>query len=175
LGLAEPSALTVLADGAAWIWAAAAQQFPGAAGLLDVFHACQHVGGAAAALFGEGTERASAWSDRVRQALLADGWGGLCDALAEALAGELTAEARGAIDGLLSYFAAHAGRLGYAGRLASGRSIGSGAVEGLARRVGDRLKVPGRGWVEPSVDPMAALVCTVQTHEWAALWDLLAA
>ena len=175
LGLSEASALTVVADGAAWIWAAAREQFPGAAGLLDVFHACQHVSEAAAALFGEGTEQASAWSDRVRDALLADGWPGLCDALAEALAGELAAEAREALDGLLAYFAAHTGRLGYAGRLASGRSIGSGAVEGLARRVGERLKVSGRGWVDPSVDPMAALVCTVQTPEWAALWDLLAA
>ena len=82
---------------------------------------------------------------------------------------------RGAIGGLLAYFAAHTGRLGYAGRLASGRGIGSGAVEGLARRVGDRLKVPGRGWVDQSIDPMAALACTVQTPEWAALWDLLAA
>ena len=175
LGLSEASALTVVADGAAWIWAAAKQQFPGAAGLLDVFHACQHVSEAAAALFGEGTEQAGAWTDRVRQSLLADGWPGLCDALAGALAGELSAAAREAIDGVLAYFAAHTGRLGYAGRLASGRSIGSGAVEGLARRVGDRLKVPGRGWVDHSIDPMAALVCTVQTPEWAALWDLLAA
>jgi hypothetical protein len=175
LGLAEAPALTVVADGAAWIWAAAAEQFPGAAGVLDVFHACQHVGAAAAALLGEGTPQAAGWAERVRGGLLADGWPGLCDALAEALAGEPTPAQRGALDGLLAYFAAHTARLGYAGRLAAGRSIGSGAVEGLARRVGDRLKVPGRGWVEPSIDPMAALVCTVQAPEWDALWDLLGA
>jgi hypothetical protein len=175
LGLADPSALTVLADGAAWIWAAAAAQFPGAAGLLDVFHGLLHVGAAAAALHGEGTAQARAWSDGVRRALLADGWGGLCDALAPALAGELTATAREAIDGLVAYFAAHTGRVGYAGRLASGRSIGSGAVEGLARRLGERLKCPGRGWLERSIDPMAALVCAVNTSEWDALWQTAAA
>jgi hypothetical protein len=41
--------------------------------------------------------------------------------------------------------------------------------------VGDRLKCPGRGWLDRSVDPMAALVCTVQTVEWDSLWDALAA
>ena len=175
LGLRSAAELTVVADGAAWIWAAAAEQFPGAGGLLDVFHACQHVGAAAGVLFGEGTAAALGWSDRVRQALLADGWPGLCDALAPTLAGPLSAPGREAVDGLLAYFAAHTARVGYAGRLASGRSIGSGAVEGLARRVGDRLKCPGRGWLERSVDPMAALVCTAQTSEWGALWDSLAA
>ncbi len=46
---------------------------------------------------------------------------------------------------MISYFAKHTDRVGYFGRLRTGRSIGSGAVEGLARRMGRRLKVPGRG------------------------------
>lgn len=175
LGLRDAAELTVVADGAAWIWAAAGEQFPGAAGLLDVFHACLHISAAAAALHGEGTEEAAGWADGVRGRLLADGWPGLCDALAPALAGALSPGQREAVDGLLAYFAAHTARLGYAGRLATGRSIGSGAVEGLARTAGRRLKVPGRGWLERSVDPMAALVCTVDTTEWDALWESLAA
>jgi hypothetical protein len=174
LGLKETADLTVVADGAAWIWAAAAEQFPKAGGLLDVFHACLHVSAAAAVLHGEGSAEAAAWTDRVRGRLLADGWPGLCDALAPTLAGPLTQAGREAIDGMLAYFAAHTGRLGYAGRLRSGRSIGSGAVEGLARRTGDRLKVPGRGWIDRSIDPMGTLVCTVQTAEWDALWNSLA-
>jgi len=174
LGLAEADGLTVVADGAAWIWAAAAAQFPGACGLLDVFHACEHVAAAAATLHGEASAEAAAWADGVRGRLLADGWPGLLDALAPTLAGPLTAAQREAVDGLLGYFAAHTGRVGYAGRLASGRSIGSGAVEGLARRVGSRLKVPGRGWLERSIDPMAALACAVNTVEWDALWGGLA-
>ena len=165
----------MVADGAAWIWAAAGGQFPGAAGVLDVFHACLHVSAVAAVLLGEGSPAAAEWTDRVRGRLLADGWPGLCDALAPTLAGTLTAAGREAIDGMLAYFAAHTGRVGYAGRLRSGRCIGSGAVEGLARRTGDRLKVPGRGWLDRSIDPMATLVCTVQTAEWDALWNSLAA
>jgi hypothetical protein len=47
---------------------------------------------------------------------------------------------------------------------------GEGAAEGLARRMGDRLKTPGRGWREDHLDPMATLVNLVQTPEWPDLW-----
>src|SRR5207248_1168792 len=55
LGVARASAVTVLADGAAWIWEQAARQLPGAAGLLDIYHACEHLAAAGQALYGEGT------------------------------------------------------------------------------------------------------------------------
>jgi len=174
LGVTDTAALTVIADGAPWIWGAAAAQLPGATGVLDIFHACQHVWAAAAAVHGEGTPGAADWAGRVRDALLRDGWPGLCDALAGALCGDLGAAARAGLDGLVSYFAAHTERLGYFGRLQTGRSIGSGAVEGLARQAGRRLKCGGRGWSEGHVDPMATLVCAVQTPEWDALWALAA-
>ncbi len=37
LGLVDPTRLSVLADGAAWIWAQVASQFPGAAELIDIY------------------------------------------------------------------------------------------------------------------------------------------
>ena len=80
-----------------------------------------------------------------------------------------------ALGEMIRYFAKHTSRLGYHGRLRSGRSIGSGAVEGLARRLGRRLKVPGRGWCAGNIDGMATLVVTVGTPEWAGLWSGLAA
>ena len=76
---------------------------------------------------------------------------------------------------MIAYFAKHTDRLGYFGRLRSGRTIGSGAVEGLARRMGRRLKVPGRGWCAENLDGMAALVATVDTPEWDGLWSRHAA
>jgi hypothetical protein len=166
--------VTVIADGAPWIWAAAPAQQPRAKGVLDIFHACQHVWAAAHALHGEGTPGAGAWAERVRGALLRDGRPGLCDALAGDLCGELGVPHRAALDGLVNYFAALTERLGYYARLQTGRSIGSGAVEGLARQTGRRLKCGGRGWAENHVDPMATLVCAVQTPEWDALWALAA-
>ena len=166
LGIDPAGELTVLADGAPWIWGAAAVHFRNAERVLDIFHAGQHIASAAKAVHGEGTAEAADWLERGRRCLLADGWEGLCDHVAATLAGELTAAGRSGIDQMVGYFAGQIDRLGYYARLRSGRSIGSGAVEGLGRR----LKVPGRGWCVGSVDGMAALVTAIDTPEWEGLW-----
>lgn len=143
---------------------------PGTHRLLDPFHALEHVAVAANVLYGEGAAEAAAWVGRVRRSLLGDGWPGLCDAVGATLAAGVTEAGQAAVDALVGYFAKHTDRLGYYERLRTGRSIGSGAVEGLARRMGDRLKTPGRGWLAEHVDPMATLVNLVQTPEWPDLW-----
>lgn len=175
LGIGPSDPLTVLADGAEWIWRAAEIQFPNAAQVLDVFHAAQHVAAAAAALHGEGTPAAVAWTDEGRRALLADGWPGLLDHVGRTPAEGRTTAGRAGIDALIAYFAKHTGRLGYFGRLRSGRPIGSGAIEGLARAMGRRLKVPGRGWLVDRLEGMAALVAAADTPEWDDLWSQPAA
>jgi hypothetical protein len=169
LGIDPAGPLTVLGDGAEWIWNAAAAQFPAAAQVLDIFHASQHLAAAAAALHGEGAAAAE-WAEAGRRAVLADGWPGLLDHVGAAPTEGRTAAGQAGLDALIGYFAKHTGRLGYFGRLRSGRSIGSGAVEGLARRMGRRLKVPGRGWCAGNIDGMAALVACVDTPEWDGLW-----
>jgi hypothetical protein len=69
------------------------------------------------------------------------------------------------LDGLIGYFAQPTDRLGYYGRLRTGRSIGSGGVESLARRMGRRLKVAGRGWCVDHPEGMAALIATADIPE----------
>jgi hypothetical protein len=174
LGIDPDGPMTVLGDGAEWIWRAAGR-FPAADHILDIFHASQHLAATAAALHGEGTAEASDWLDRGRRSLLSDGWPGLLDHIGATATGALTAPARDSVDGLIAYFAKHTDRLGYYGRLRSGRSIGSGAVEGLARRMGRRLKVPGRGWGVEHLEGMATLIATAGTTEWADLWSSPAA
>lgn len=170
LGVTAADALTVLGDGAAWIWNRAAEQFPKAGTVLDIFHATEHLATAARVLFGEGTGAGRVWTGRVRRRLLGDGWPGLCDEVGELLTGGMSAAGRAAVDELVGYFAGQSGRLGYYARLQGGRSIGSGAVEGLAKRVGTRLKVAGRGWDEQNIDPMATLTITAHSSEWDDLW-----
>jgi hypothetical protein len=175
LGIDPDGPLTVLGDGAEWIWRAAAERFAAADGVLDIFHAIQHLAATAVALYGEGTADSTAWLDGGRRALLADGWPGLLDHIGATPMEAVTPTSRESVDGLIAYFAKHTDRLGYYGRLRSGRSIGSGAVEGLARRLGRRLKVPGRGWCVDHVEGMAALITTVGTSEWPGLWSSTAA
>lgn len=71
---------------------------------------------------------------------------------------------------MIGYFAKHTGRVGDYGRLRAGRSIGSGLIEGVARRMGRRLKVTGRGWRIEHIDGMASTCSTVDTPEWSGLW-----
>ncbi len=71
LEIDEPARLSVLADGAEWIWDRAAAQFPGSAEFLDIYHACEHWSDVAKALFGARTEAADAWLDGDRSRLLA--------------------------------------------------------------------------------------------------------
>ena len=126
LGVDPEGPLTVLGDGAEWIWRASAARFPAAGRVLDIFHAAQHIAATADALHGEGTAGSADWLDRRgRRALLADGWPGLLDHIGATLMDASTPTTRASLDGLIAYFAKHTDRLGYYGRLGSGRSIGS--------------------------------------------------
>jgi hypothetical protein len=160
LGIDPAGPLTVLGDGAEWIWRAAAEQFPAAQKVLDLFHAAQHLAAAAAALHGEGTAAAADWAARGRRALLADGWPGLLDHVGATPTEGRTATGQAGDDELIAYFAKHTTRLGYYGRLRTGRSIGSGAVEGACKTaVGRRLKQTGARWKVRRLERMAALCC----------------
>ena len=55
----------VIGDGAAWIWNLAAEHFPGAIEIVDIYHAKQHLCDVAKAIYGPGTDLADRWaSDR---------------------------------------------------------------------------------------------------------------
>ncbi|MGE0376740.1 MAG: hypothetical protein AB7Q45_15120 [Planctomycetaceae bacterium] len=72
LGLVDASALSVLADGAKWIWEETRQHFRGAEGVLDVFHVLEHVAAAGQVLHADAAAR-TVWMDAARDALLARG------------------------------------------------------------------------------------------------------
>ena len=160
LGLRDATAVTVIADGAKWIWAQAAKALPGAAGVLDIYHAGEHLWAAGRAVLGEGTAACRAWVEARRATLLRSGAAGL---LAE-LAGAGWSDWRG-------YFEPHLGHTDYAARLAEGRSIGSGLVEGACKQVvGRRLKQTGARWKVRRVERMASLCAVQASDQWDAYW-----
>lgn len=160
LGLRDTTAVTVLADGAKWIWGQAAAHLPGAAGVLDVYHAAEHLWAAARAVLGDGSAGCRGWVEGRRGTLLRSGASGL---LAE-MAGPEWSDWRG-------YFEPHLGHTDYAGRLAEGRSIGSGLVEGACKQVvGRRLKQTGARWRVRRVERMATLCAVQASDQWEAYW-----
>jgi hypothetical protein len=171
LGIREAAAVSVLGDGADWIWKQAAKQLPGAQGLLDIYHASEHLAGCARVLYGEGAAAGPAWVEQGRQALLTAGAAGVQEHLAAARAGARSAPKRRALAEAARYFARRADYLGYAGRLAQGQSIGSGLVEGACKQViGRRMKQTGARWRVRRANRMATLCCTFHSDTWAPYW-----
>ena len=81
---ARPADLTVLADGAKWIWKEVEKNLPGASGVLDIYHASEHLHAAAVALRGGSAPAAEAGTTARRRTLLESGAAGL---LADVAAG----------------------------------------------------------------------------------------
>jgi len=171
LGLTDPSALSVLGDGAEWIWNLAGERFPGAREALDVYHAAEHIAGAAKRVFGEGTAEARVQGERGRDRLLADGYWGVTEWVGEAAAALPPGGAGAALGPLLNYFAGHQGRINYAARRRRGEPIGSGLVEGSIKQLlNRRLKQTGARWKADHVGRFVELGALADSPEWDAFW-----
>jgi hypothetical protein len=177
LGLTGPGPLSVLGDGAEWIWNIAAEHFAGAAQVLDVYHGVEKLAEAAREAFGPGTAGMQRWLERARAKLVADGYCGVCEALVEPIDDEPARQRLDAKAGeVLNYFCGQRGRLGYAARLSRGQAIGSGLVEGtIKQRVNLRLKRGSARWLAEHVGPFVELLAMSDTPEWAEYWAMIAA
>jgi hypothetical protein len=168
LGLTDASRLSVLGDGAEWVWNLAADQFVGSPQVLDYYHAAEYLGTAGRASLG--ADEFPEWWDRAKGQLLGDGYAGVCEALGRLPAGASE------IGDALNYLAGHRERVNYAARLRRGQVIGSGLVEGtIKQRVNVRLKRTGARWRARGVGPFVELLAMSDTPEWAEYWDTLAA
>jgi hypothetical protein len=177
LGVTQWSSVHALGDGASWIWKSVNRVLPGCLETLDIYHASERLSQCAQKIFGEATAEATAAFERGRDLLLCDGWGGVCKWVSELLSVQTPEEQtrrQKTTEKLVGYFSKHTNRLAYRDCLASGRAIGSGAVEGQAKTLGLRLKARGARWLKRNVRPMASLVCVRNSLQWEAYWSLAA-
>ena len=76
-----------------------------------------------------------------------------------------------ALDALANYLGGHRDRLAYAERLANGRPIGSGLIEGACKNyIGRRLKQTGARWLVPNANRMATLGSLAYADQWSDYW-----
>ena len=171
LGVTTDPAVTVLGDGAEWIWNLAEEHLPQASGVLDVFHAIEHISEAVKTVWGDAAESTEARIEAGRSALLSEGKSGLERWLAQKFSEVPAGVSTDPLIGLAAYMAKHPTRLSYAERLAGGRSIGSGAVEGaIKQQVNLRMKRTGARWRTEHVGPLVELRALSYSPEWQALW-----
>jgi hypothetical protein len=159
--------LTILGDGAAWIWGIATSKFPEATQVVDLFHAREHLHDLARMLeFMLGDHK-----DEWLAARLEDLDYGYIDGIVAAtrqypLAGTKKDE----IDTALGYFENNAPRMRYHWFRQCGLFVGTGVVESSCKTViGSRLKQSGMHWTLPGADAIIALRCREASSHWEAV------
>jgi hypothetical protein len=91
---------------------------------------------------------------------------------AETIPNAVRAAQRNSLAELEGYLRAHSSHLNYAERLADGRSIGSGQVEGACKHfIGRRLKQTGARWRAERADRMAGLCALLYNDQWETYWS----
>jgi hypothetical protein len=160
---------SALGDGALWIWSLVRAVFGKTDECLDIYHGAEHVSGCGKTLFSE-SQAFTDWFERLRLVLISEGFSGMERELALLNEG-VTEKQVEAVDSLLEYLRNNADRLSYRERLAAGRAIGSGLIEGACKNlVGKRLKQTGACWRLPRANRIAGLCAVLYSGQWKASW-----
>jgi hypothetical protein len=172
LGLPRDQALSVIADGAKWIWEQAAKRFKGdVQWVVDVYHLMLYLHAAAAGL---APEAARQWVDARVVELIETGGPKFIQRLEAS--GPPTPAAAEPWGKLLTYLGNNRDSLWYGPRLAAGLPIGSGLIEGACKNtLGKRLKINSARWRVRRAERMGALRCLQYSGMWEAYWESKAA
>jgi hypothetical protein len=161
--------LTVLGDGAPWIWNIATAKFPGATQVVDLFHAREHVHDLARRLEFMLLDRKQEWLAARLEDL---DYGDIDGITAAARKYPLTGAKKDEIDTALGYFENNAPRMRYHWFRQCGLFVGSGLVEaGCKSVIGHRLKRAGMHWTVNGADAIATLRCQQASRPEDQIWS----
>jgi hypothetical protein len=160
--------LTILGDGAAWIWNIATAKFPEATQIVDLFHAREHLHDLARFLeFMLGDEKQDWLAGRLEDLDYGD-IDGICRA---ARAYPLAGIKKDELDTALGYFENNAPRMRYKWFRSRGLFVGSGAVEsGCKAVIGQRLKLSGMHWTVAGATAITTLRCQQASRPEDQIW-----
>lgn len=160
------------ADGGEWCWTIHQDYFGDAQGVLDWFHANEHLWQTSRALFPD-TAAAAAWATTAETLLYEQGGTALLQWLLRERK-RLRGAKRQAVDGLVNYLQPKLDRTDYPAYRRRGWQIGTGMIESTARQlVGLRLKGPGMHWAPDGATAMTALRAQDLNGCWHAFWKSL--
>ena len=159
--------LTIIGDGAAWIWGIATGKFPEATQIVDLYHAREHVHDLARKLEFMLLDRKDEWL----AARLEDLDYGYIDGIVRAARQyPLEGVKKDEIGTALGYFENNAPRMRYHWFRQCGLFTGSGVVEASCKTViGQRLKQSGMHWTVSGADAIIALRCKEASSTWEAI------
>lgn len=172
-GLARAEQVVVIGDGAHWIWDLAAEQFPGAVQIVDLYHAQEHVWDVAHAVFGRTTPQGVSWAKAACDLLVH----GQIEALLT-LMGRLPpiapppGQSKSIPEQAMGYFTTNASRMRYPAFRAQGMHVGSGIAEAACKTVVDtRAKRTGMRWTPDGLDALLPLRTAQLNHTYDEFWE----
>jgi hypothetical protein len=168
-GWSRAETKVVMGDGAEWIWNIAAEHFPGAIEIVDLYHARQHLWDLARRLHPNQEAQQKRWMLRHQGKLDQGQIDKLVrclqsiDAATPELAEEIQAEA--------NYFQKNADRMRYPEFRRQHLFVGSGVIEaGCKSVIGWRLKQSGMFWTVRGANAILALRCCVLNGRFEDYW-----
>lgn len=160
------------ADGGEWCWGIHQQYLGDAVGILDWYHASEHVWDCGKALH-QDDEPLKAWVDKALGLLWETGGEGLLNWLLEQRPASRKKKRR-ALDALIHYVQPRLDRMDYPHYRAQDWPIGSGMIESTGKQlVGTRLKGPGMHWCPHGATAVTALRAKDLNSQWHPFWKTL--
>lgn len=148
--------VVVLGDGAPWLWLMFGRLFPGAIQILDFYHASEHLGKVAEAIYGKGSVLSQEWRQARQAELRQDRTGAVLKAIAAWK--PKTREHFKLRRTEFRYVRQNAERMRYKTFLAAGCHIGSGVVEAACKQViAARLDQVGMHWKPENAEAILTL------------------
>ena len=164
----------VIGDGAEWIWNIAAQHFPGAIQIVDLFHAREHLWELARKLYPNQEAEQKRWMT-IHQEILDEG---RIEELVAALRAidSSNPELAEKISKEADYFENHTERMRYAEFRRQHLFVGSGVIEaGCKTVIGSRCKQSGMFWTVRGANAILALRCCHINGPFLDYWESRAA
>jgi len=169
-GVTHTEQVIVLGDGAPWIWGIAAEHFPGAIQIVDLYHAREHLADLGKGVYGQASAAAKAWAAARCEDLDAGEVERVVAAIGRLRPREATAKE--AVRKIRGYFQTNAERMRYGRFRSQGLFVGSGVVEaGCKTIVGRRLKQSGMRWTVRGANAIIALRCCQLGGRWEEFWE----
>jgi hypothetical protein len=172
-GLAQAIEVFVVADGGIWIWNIFRDRFANATGVLDFFHASQHLWAVAHELYGPGAQAAT-WVEPLLHQLRHGGEQGVLNTLEELvqLCEDDNGPQRQCLERELGYLQDHADHIHYCEVEKTGCPCGSGAMESTCAQLQTRFKRPGQFWAQDGLLNLLELELYRRNKDWDKLWPV---
>jgi len=171
-GLKQAKEVFVVADGGVWIWNLKEERFAHATGVLDFYHASEHLWAAAHALHGDDDKRAKKWVEPLLRQLR-HGKEALALKRIRKLANppaELDEERSKTLRATANYFETHREHIHYGEVEKRGCPIGSGAMESTCAQLQTRLKRTGQFWTKTGKANILSLELAHRNGDWSQVW-----